>query len=168
VGVEVRLRDPGDLPNRTEFVVHYGSGLEAVDQIITNAVGNYGFYRQIAERKATGEPGALVLSVFACTDGVTLTDLLGSAPAAPYSRHGTATAGEIAEAGWTLWATDVLISGAFVEFSHVHFDIWLPAPDVSVPADLAAVPRPARRQLRDLLRPRFARLLECFEPREER
>ena len=168
MAVEVRLRDPGDLPEQTELVVHYGSGLEAVDQIVTNAVGNYDFYRQIAHQESTGEPGALVLSVFACTAGVTLTDLLGSAPAAPYSRHGTATAGEIAEAGWTLWATDVLIGGALVEFSHVHFDIWLPAPDVSIPADLATVPRPARRQLRDSLRPRFERLLDCFEPRKER
>ena len=168
MAVEVWLREAHALPERTELVVHYGAGLDAVDQLITNAMGNYGFYRQIADQKRLQEPGALVLSVFACTAGVTLTDLLGSAPALPYSRYGTVFAGALAEAGWELWATDVRIDGELVEFSHVHFDIWLPSPDVEIPADLAAVSRAVRRQLRETLRPRFLALLEDFEPREER
>lgn len=168
MAIEVRLREPGDLPEGAELVVHYGSGLDAIDQLITNAVGNYGFYRDIAERKGTGEPGALVLSVFACTAGVTLRDLLGSAPAAPYPWYGTVAAGELYQAGWELWATDVWIDGTLVEFSHVHFDILLRSKDVGIPEDLAALARPARRQLRELLRPHFSSLLEHFEPREER
>lgn len=168
MAVEVRLREPGDLPEAAELVVHYGSRLDAIDQLITNAVGNYGFYRAIAEQKGAGERGALVLSVFACTAGVTLTDLLGSGAAAPYPRYGTVAAGELYQAGWQLWATDVWIDGTMVEFSRVHFDILVPSGDVEIPADLAAVARPARRQLRELLRPRFSSLLAHFEPREER
>lgn len=168
MAVEVRLRKEPVLPERTELVVHYGAGLDAVDQLITTAMGNYGFYRQIAGQMGLHEPGALVLSVFACTAGVTLADLLGSAPAAPYSRYGTVPAAELAGAGWELWPTDVRIDGKVVEFSHVHFDIWLPSPDLEIPADLAAVPRAIRRQLRESLRPRFSGLIERFEPRKER
>lgn len=168
MAVEVRLRKPGDLPQEAELVVHYGSGLDAIDQLITNAVSNYGFYGATAEQKGTGEPGALVLSVFACTAGVTLTDLLGSAPAAPYPRYGTTAAGELYQAGWQLWATDVWIHGTMVEFSHVHFDVLVPSEDVEIPVDLATLARPARRQLRERLRPRFSSLLAHFDPREER
>ncbi len=168
MAVEVWLREAHALPERTELVVHYGAGLDAVDQLITNAMGNYGFYRQIADQKLLQEPGALVLSVFACTADVTLTDLLGSAPAAPYSRYGSVFAGELAAAGWEMWATDVRIDGEMVEFSRVHFDIWLPSGDLEIPTDLAAMPRAARRQLREALRPRFSALLELFEPRRER
>jgi hypothetical protein len=168
MGIEVRLRAAAALPERTELVVHYGAGLDAIDQLITNAVGNYGFYEQIAAEKGLRQPGALVLSVFACTAGVTLSDLLGSGPAAPYSRYGTVPAGQLVEAGWELWPTDVRVDGATVEFSHVHFDVWLPSGDLEIPTDLAAMPRTARRQLREALRPRFSALLELFEPRRER
>lgn len=168
MAIEVSLREARDLPERTALIVHYGAGLDAIDQLMTNAIGNYGFYRRIARQKQLQEAGALVLSVFACTAGVTLTDLLESAPATPYSRYGTVFAGELAAAGWELWPTDVRIDGETVEFSHVHFDIWLPSPDVEIPPDLAAVSRTVRRQLRETLRPRFAALLEGFEPREER
>lgn len=168
MAVEVRLREPGDLPGEAELVVHYGSGLSAIDPLIINAVSNYGFYRAIAEQKGTGEPGALVLSVFACTAGVTLRDLLGSAPAAPYPRYGTTAARELYQAGWELWATDVWIDGTMVEFSRVHFDVLVPSEDVEIPVDLAVLARSARRQIRERLRPRFSSLLEHFEPREER
>jgi hypothetical protein len=60
------------------------------------------------------------------------------------------------------------VDGATVEFSHVHFDIWLPSGDLEIPTDLAAMSRTARRQLREALRPRFSALLELFEPRRER
>ena len=168
MAIEVRLRAVPALPGRTELVVHYGAGLDAIDQLITNAVGNYGFYDQIAAEKGLQQPGALVLSVFACTAGVRLSDLLGSAPAAPYSSYGTVPAGQLMEAGWELWPTDVRVDGAAVEFSHVHFDIRLPSADLEIPTDLSAMPRAARRQLREALRPRFSSLLELFEPRWER
>jgi hypothetical protein len=168
MAVEVRLRAGAVVPEETELVVHYGAGIDAIDQLITSAIGNYGFYEHIAAEKGLQEPGALVLSVFACTAGVTLSDLLGSAPAAPYSRYGTAPAGQLVEAGWELWPTDVRVDGTTVEFSHVHFDVWLPSGDLEIPTDLPGTPRATRRQLREALRPTFSALLEHFEPRRER
>lgn len=153
------------LPPTTMLVVHFGSGLVAIDQIIKNSIGNYRAYGPVLPELGRSGSGSLTLSVYAARGTTTVGDLVGG-PGALWPLFGTATVSAVEAAGFELWPTTVVMDGEPLPCSENHFDIPLPGCDSKTGDAYRSLSRSKRRAVRDRLRGPFEQLLGLFEPRE--
>lgn len=151
-------------PPSTMLLVHFGSGLRAIDQLIVNSFRNYRAYRPILRGLGRGGAGSLTLSVFAVREGITV-DYLLSGPGARWPLYGISAVAEVTGAGFELWPTTVMHDGVRLPYSDDHFDIPLVSGDIRIADEYRSLSRADRRAARDLVRGQFERLLVLFEPR---
>lgn len=146
------------------LVVHFGSGLVAVDQIIANSIRNYRLYESVLRELDVPGGGSLALSVYGARGGTSLGDLLRG-PGARWPRYGTSTVATITDAGFDLWPTSVISNGQTVPYSEDHFDTPIPGCDSMTADGYRSLPSSERRDVRDRFRRPFEELLALFEPR---
>lgn len=147
------------------LVVHFGSGLSAIDQIIRNSIGNYRAYGPVLAELGRSGAGSLTLSVYAARGTTTVANLIDG-PGARWPLFGTAIVSAVAAAGFELWPTTVLRDGEPLPYSDNHFDIPLTGCDSKTADGYRSLSRSERREVRDRLRGPFEELLGLFEPRE--
>lgn len=159
----LRREDP---PQDAVILIRFGAGTGAADHLIRNSLHNYGLYQPVLRELGREGAGALTLSAYAVTQGVTI-DALLRGPGARRPFYGVAAASEIRAAGFELWPTSPLVGGRVTPYSEAHFDI----PVRIVDADLdeaapsyRALSRGERRKMRARLSEPFRVLLELFEP----
>lgn len=161
VGYEVSLRVDDDRVNDdAQLLLRLGTDAD-VDQTIKASLGHYLSYGSVLGDLGLHGGGALTLSVYLLGPGRSPAEFR----AGPFQRaYRTTTVGRVRAAEVPLWATDIAVEGAPLTNSSDHFDLVVSTADDVLSDAYAAAGRAERRQLRDVLRPRFEHVLAVFDP----
>ncbi|HET8930434.1 MAG TPA: hypothetical protein VFN21_07245 [Acidimicrobiales bacterium] len=157
----VTLRtDERCLADDTQILLRLGTDGD-VDQTIKASLGHYFSYASVLHDLSLPGSGALTLSVYLLEPG--------RAPAefrvGPFQRaYRTTDIGQVRQAGVPLWATDVAVEGTPLPMSSLHFDLVVSTEAQVLPDAYAAAGKVERKELREILRPSFERVLDLFGP----
>lgn len=157
----VTLRaDERRLADDTQVLLRLGTDND-VDQTIKASLGHYFSYAGVIRELSLPGSGALTLSVYLLEAG----RLPSEFRAGPFQRaYRTTRIGQVRRAAVPLWATDVAVEGTLLPMSSFHFDLVVSTDSEVLPDAYAAAGKAERRQLRNVLRPRFDVVLGLFGP----